>query len=111
MTLEQVKLMRTLHEGSLSIFADNAKIINTNLDKTHIIWDDNNELVHVIRTNTNHYTQYKTPIIVESLAYETIQYISSVESVESLNVLLTQLKSQSLIDDEKISMILKDYKK
>lgn len=111
MTLEQVKMMRTLHEGSLFIFADNAKLFNPNLDKTHLIWDDQNELLHAIRSNTNYYSQNSTPIIVESLAYETIQYISSTESVETLEVLLNQLKSQGLVDDDKISMILEDYKK
>lgn len=109
MTLEQIKIMRTLHEGSLSIFADNAKIINLNLDKTHVIWDDNNELLHVIRTNTSYYSQSKTPVIVESLPYDVIQYISSVESIETLKVLLNQLKSEGLVEDGKISMILKDY--
>lgn len=109
MTLEQIKMMRTLHEGSLSIFADNAKIINLNLDKTHVIWDDSNELLHVIRTNTSYYSQNITPAIVESLPYEIIQYISSVESIETLKVLLNQLKSEGLVNDDKISMILKDY--
>lgn len=110
MTLEQVKLMRTLHENSLFIFADNAKLFNPNLDKTHIIWDDNNELMHAIRINTNHYTQSKSPIVVESVGYDCIQYICSNETVESLEVLLNQLKAQGLLNQEKISMILEDYK-
>lgn len=108
MTLEQVKLLRELYKPNLIIFADNAKIYNTNSEKTHIIWDDANELVHVIKTNTNFYTQKTTPIFVESLSYEVIEYIGSAYDEDNLTKVLNQFKTMTLIDDEKITVILDD---
>lgn len=112
MNLEQIKHLRTLHgEDELFVFMDNAKLCNTKLDKTHIIWDDGNELIHTIRPNPNFYSQSKKPIVVESSAYDTVQYIGTYESVEDLSKILNTLKGKGLIDDKKISMILSEYKK
>lgn len=112
MNLEQIKKLRELHgEETLFLFTDNAKLCDARLDKTHILWDDNNEIIHTVRPNTNFYSQSKEPIIVESSAYETIQCISSIRNKEQLEVLLNTLKNDGIIDDEKISMILAEYKK
>lgn len=112
MNVEQIKYLRQLHgEDDLFVFTDNAKLCNAKLDKSHIIWDDEAELIHTIRPNPNFYSQSKEPVAIESSAYETIQYIGSYESKEDLIKFLNSIKSKGLIDDEKISMILSEYKK
>lgn len=112
MNLDQIRYLRELHgNDNLFIFMDNAKLCNTKLDKTNIIWDDKEELIHTIRPNPNFYSQSKEPIVVESSAYDTIQYIGSYVSKEGLTKILDSLKKKGLIDDKKISMILSEYKK
>lgn len=108
MTLEQVKYLRELYDDNILIFADNAKFFNVNAEQTHIIWDDQREVVHAIRTNTNYYTQRKNPIQIESFPYEMIQYIGTTDSEEELTMFLNKLKADSLINDETIKIILDD---
>lgn len=111
MTLEQVKYLRELNNNDILIFADNAKFFNMKSEKTHVIWDDEREIVHAIRTNTNFYSQSKKPIQIESFSYEMIQYIGTLDSIDELTELLNKLKADSLIDDEQITKILNDFKK
>lgn len=106
MTLEQVKYLRSLYDDNILIFADNAKFFNVNAEKTHIIWDDKNEIVHAIRTNTNYYTQKKNPIQIESFPYEMIQYIGTTDSEEDLTKFLNKLKVETLISEEQIKKIV-----
>lgn len=111
MTKEQVQKLRELHgEESLFLFTDNAKLYNAKSEKTHMIWDDANEVVHAIRPHTNYKLQETHPVTVESSAYDTVQYMGSHVSREDLTKILDQLKLDGLIAEDKISTILDEYK-
>ena len=81
MELKTLKYLREKH-GNKSNFVlytgDNILYFYTNKD--FIIWDDENEVLHCVRANTAGAPEYingQSPVVIKSLSYGEIQYISS----------------------------------
>lgn len=101
MTKEQVIYLRNLYgDNGLHIFSDNAKLIDSNADRTKIIWDDINEILHVFQRNISQYNQKTNPYTVQSLGYDTIQYISTNNNDSSLDSIFTILNISGVAKTE-----------
>lgn len=111
MNIEAVKKLRELHgDDTLVVFADNAKIFDNSKEHCDMIWDDANEILHVIRTNIDFYNSSKIPMTIDSTTYEFIQYIGSSMDVETFKTKLNSLKADNLITDEQINKIITAHK-
>lgn len=107
MTKEQIIAARKIHKNEdLWIFADNAKLYAALSEGTELIWDDTNQLVHVIKPSINYYNQNDKPAVIETYNYDVIQYIGTDLTLERLAQSLAELKTQGLITDAKAKEIL-----
>lgn len=110
MNKEQVIELRKIHEGyNMSVFRTEGVVHHENLDKAHLIWDDDKEICHSINTNINSFSQMDKPATVDSFCYDAITGIFSNRSVEDLKMFLDGLKNKGLINDMTYNNIIEDY--
>jgi hypothetical protein len=103
--------LRTLHQShGLSVFCDNAKLYTEVGDGTFLMWDDTNEILHVVKPNNSHYNQRERAAIVESVAYEQIQYISSAIANDNFKTTMESFKTNGLITNAQYDSIINFYK-
>lgn len=99
-------------DSKLRIFADNAVIIDALSDNTELIWDDTNELLHIIRPNTTDFYNQKTvPVKIEVCDYDVIQYISVRTDYDGLETYIGKLLASNTIDQARYNEILNTLKK
>lgn len=76
----------------------------------HLIWDDDNETLYMIRPNQSHYSQDKEPIEIVVTTYELIEQLISPSSFKSMMNVLDGLKAKGLIDDDRKEKIIDNMK-
>lgn len=90
MLKEEVIRIRTLlkdnNVSTVRVICDNMQIITESND--FLMWDDENEMLHVFRTNVDHYSQARSPFSFFSTTYEFIQYIEGVFTRENAMALV-----------------------
>ena len=96
-------------DSGLVIYTDATRWYNDGNDCQHYIWDDANEIVYVISTNANYFTQNKDPLSLEGVQYAAIDTIMTTATKTELETLLNTLKAQGLVDDAKISHIVNSF--
>lgn len=112
MTPEQVKYAREkFGTGDLVLFCAEAEWINGRNDGVHIIWDDENELAHIVSTNTEYRVYPTTPFIVKSIMYDTINSLSLNATPEYLYSWLSQLEKDNKLTSEQKEKIFKEMDK
>lgn len=103
-------LVRNKHKdlnNSISIISDNMKLYNDSKDT--FIWDDVNELLHVLRPNMNYRNNIEKPISFESFEYEMIQFVSSIMNINDLIDLLDGFVVDGLLTVEQRNDIIKVF--
>lgn len=72
-SLQTVKQMRDIisHAKAFRIYIDDAFYIDSLT--SYIIWDDDNELMHLIDSNTSYATQYHAPYRIRHVGYNQIE--------------------------------------
>lgn len=112
MTPEQLKYIRKRYgTGDLMAFCTSGVRVNGRLDGVHIIWDDNNALMHVVSTNEQYEVYQTTPFLIKSYEYDDISVLASNATPEYLRSWLDELEKDGIIDAGKKQEILKDMAK
>lgn len=98
-----------LDASRIEVFADNVRLYDDSNKFVELIWDDQNELLHCLRTNQSHYDQNKKPFVVESFEYDVIQYMFNKLDRDELKVLLEKMLNRGLIDETRLNNIIESF--
>lgn len=112
MTLENIKKIRDqiIREGEYySIYTADSKIIEDNIEKSHVLWDDANQIAYSIKTNDVIYHQNAGEISITVFPYDVIEFITVKRNLDGLKEYLDKIKSDVSISDEDVTKIVKDF--
>lgn len=111
MTREQViKNRNTFSEfGPYQLILDNEVRFMTGIDKRVMIFDDENELVYEISSNTCQYHN-KTDKEIRCSGYDTIQYFAAYVVDSSFVEFLNNIESENVIDNSIKNEIIEKFK-
>ncbi|MGL5751127.1 MAG: hypothetical protein ACRCXT_11405, partial [Paraclostridium sp.] len=109
MTKDQVIELRQYHEAyGMSVYRTEGIVHHEDNDRAHLIWDDNQELVHSIDVNTYN-DNGKKGAIIHSFNYESITGIYSKRNVIDLEAFLDKQIGLGIISLADKELIMDDY--